>query len=93
MSEKIKHGKPDTGYLFEYMPELLEVIKALEHGAIKYSRDNYKNVDWKDFRDAAARHLFEIGESDTGNHYAQAIADLLIIMRKERENEPETRST
>lgn len=79
-------GKPDTGYLFEYMPELLEVIKALEHGAKKYSRDNFRNVPETAFRDAAARHLFEIGESDTGNHYAQAVADLLIIMRKRREN-------
>ncbi len=85
MIEKQKHGKPDTGYLFEYMPELLEVIKALEHGAIKYSRDNFRNVPEQEFLNAAARHLFEIGESDTGNHYAQAVCDLLIVMRKRRE--------
>lgn len=82
---KDNKGKPDTGYLFEFMPELLEVIKALELGATKYSRDNYKNVPETAFRDAAARHLFEIGESDTGNHTAQCVANLLIIMRKRRE--------
>lgn len=86
MSEFQKHdqGKTDMSYIIDFAPEFEAVCKALEYGGKKYGRSNWQNGTPERYMAAAMRHLMGIGESDTGSHLAQAMANILFLMALER---------
>lgn len=86
-----KGQKYDSGKLrFSLIPKgvLEHVIRVLEFGAAKYSKDNWKHVDnaTERYYDAAMRHLNlwfagETNDSETGeSHLSHAICCLLFLL-------------
>jgi hypothetical protein len=66
---------------------LAQVLDVLEHGAKKYSADNWRKCeDWTRYYDAAMRHLmaWRVGERhdpDTGlDHLAHACCSLMFLL-------------
>jgi len=87
----VKHAgvKHDDGKLrWTLLPfaPLSEVVRVLEHGANKYSEDNWKNIDPSRYHNAAYRHLIlytegEDDDSDSGySHLAHAVCCILFMM-------------
>lgn len=72
---------------------LIETAKVLGYGARKYSADNWRQVDGKDWRyfGAAQRHLwaYHSGQKfdpETGiNHLAHAICSLMFLLELDLE--------
>lgn len=103
---KFDSGKPQYGLL---PPDaLLEVVKVLTYGAVKYAPDNWRKVDnaLKRYFDAAQRHQWEwkSGEStewaagekldESGmNHLAHAIASLLFMLQLQLEADKQQKGT
>lgn len=87
MSEfkKDDNGKTDMSYIVDFAPEFEAICKALEYGGNKYGRYNWKNGTADRYIAAAIRHLMGIGDSDTGDHLAQAAANIILIMGLVRE--------
>ena len=84
--KKLDHGKEDWSLL--PFSEVLEIVRVLDFGAKKYSRDNWMNVKDGRFRYFAAmmRHLVAwfSGEKDDKEsgmpHLAHAGCCLLFLM-------------
>lgn len=72
---------------------LIEVAKVLGYGAKKYSADNWRQVDGKEWRyfGAAQRHLWQyhsgqVFDSETNiNHLAHAICSLMFLLELDLE--------
>lgn len=86
IGNKHDNGKPDWTLL--PVKPLVTVIRVLEHGLVKYSRDNWKQV--KDGRNrylnAAFRHLASISDGEWLDeesglpHAAHAVCCLLFLL-------------
>lgn len=75
---------------------LIEVAKVLTYGAKKYSAENWRQVEGKEWRyfDAAQRHLWQyhsgqVVDSETNiNHLAHAICSLMFLLELDLEKQP-----
>lgn len=93
LSKKLFDGiKNDDGKLdWTLIPweELEEVVKVLEFGAKKYSRDNWKNVSSDRYKKAAMRHLIsyirgeEFDPESNNSHLAHLACNALFLMWKD----------
>ena len=67
------------------MAELMEVVQVFEHGAEKYSADNWKNVERERYVDSVLRHAIALAggqviDPDSGlPHAAMISANGMII--------------
>jgi len=96
-------GKLRWHLVFPFIPDFIDIVKVMEHGADKYAEDNWmENVTERPmyYRDATLRHLtsYIIGEkkdNDSGlPTLAHVICSLLIMMWRDRsKNEKTTRRT
>lgn len=94
--KKFDQGKPEFHHVAEFANELGMVNRALDYGAAKYGRDNWKlgsaEKDVSRNKSAAIRHVFsslrgEFSDPESGiEHLAHAIAGLLFVMWHERVN-------
>lgn len=87
MSEAIKNDKGKAKLSWLTKESLSYEAAALEFGAIKYNKNNYKNgMDWSRILDATLRHLYAFsGKEDMDpesglNHLAHAKANLAMII-------------
>lgn len=88
----MKHDGGKLDYTLLPWDGLEEVVKVLEFGAKKYSRDNWRKVDSADTRYLAAafRHLIahnsgEVNDPESGlPHLAHAGCCVLFLLAKER---------
>lgn len=63
ISLRYNSGKPRWSLI--HYPSLLPLVKVLEHGCIKYSRDNWKKgLDKKELLESTMRHLVELMEDN-----------------------------
>jgi hypothetical protein len=88
-AEGTKQDNGKTDWTILPFAALEEVVKVLEYGAKKYSRDNWKKVTPENrYIKAAFRHLIayvkgeEIDNESGLNHLAHCVASLLIYMEK-----------
>ena len=86
-SDKFDSDKPSLDLL--PFSALIEVGKVLSYGAVKYSRDNWRNgngLAWSRLLAAALRHLFAWGsgenrDKETGlSHLAHAACCVLFLL-------------
>lgn len=88
----MKHDSGKLDYTLVPWDGLEDVVKVLEFGAQKYSRDNWRKVEGGDTRYLAAafRHLIahnsgEANDPESGlPHLAHAGCCLLFLLAKER---------
>lgn len=94
MTEGVKHDEGKAPWHRLPWDSLREVLRVMEHGAVKYGWDNWRHVEpITRYVDAAFRHLIahaegELVDDNSGIHpLAHVIANCLIIMEKEKEQE------
>jgi hypothetical protein len=85
--KKNDSGKPHMALLAALpLEQVITIARVLEHGAIKYSRDNWKHGKFMRYASAALRHLFarlkgERLDPESGlPHLAHAAACILFMM-------------
>lgn len=88
----VKHDSAKPRMSLLHLPFLEEVAHVMDHGAKKYSRDNYMGADpdpVNRFVSAAMRHLWafldgEVLDPDSGlPHLAHAAANAMILHRRQ----------
>ena len=63
ISLRYNSGKPRWSLI--HYPSLLPLVKVLEHGCVKYSRDNWKKgLNKKELLESTMRHLVELMEDN-----------------------------
>lgn len=100
MEKGIKHDGGKVRPSLIPLESMMEVIKVLEFGAIKYGVDNWQKVDDapRRYYDALLRHVYahhmgEVVDAESGlSHLAHASTNLLMLLHfeiKKQENKDE----
>lgn len=82
----VKHDQGKTEWTLLPWKSLKEIVDVLTFGKIKYSRDNWKNVEPDRYKDALLRHIFawlegEKLDPESGKHHlAHAGCCLLFLL-------------
>lgn len=72
---------------FDLLPPdaLAEIAVVLEHGAVKYGEDNWRDIDQHDHINHAIRHLFRFIKTQEREDLSHAATRLLFAMETENE--------